>query len=242
VADGSSLRGMAGLIVVNLAVAVLLRQQHVLNVIFAVAGRGSSRWPLRLRWMVSKIYHIGGLHVGAALAGTVWLCAFTAVAAAARAGRPAAVDLTTFTLAMSLAALMIVIALCALPPVRTRAHNVIELTHRFGGWTSAGLFWALTVHLMHTDLCSWQIWLLALVTASIFWPWMRLRRVPVTVHRPSPHAAIVHLDYGVTPAHVMAVGVSRSPLREWHTFATVSTPGRSGYRLLISRAGLVTSG
>jgi hypothetical protein len=40
---------------------------------------------------------------------------------------------------------------------------------------------------------------------------------------------------------VSAVGISRSPLREWHAFATVSTPGRSGYRLLVSRAGDWTS-
>jgi hypothetical protein len=60
---------------------------------------------------------------------------------------------------------------------------------------------------------------------------------PIRVERPSSHAAIVHFDYGVTPAFASAVGISRSPLREWHAFATVSTPGRSGYRLLISRAG-----
>ena len=241
VADGSALSGLGDLIVANLAIAVLIRQQHVLNVIFAAAGRGSSRWPLRLRWMVSKVYHIGGLHVGAALAGTAWLCAFTVVAATARAQRPAAADLTTFALAMSMAALMIVIIVCALPPVRARAHDVFELTHRFGGWTLAGLFWALTVHQTHADPSAWQTWLLALVTASIAWPWLRLRRVPVTVERLSSHAAIVHLDYGVTPAHVTGVGVSRSPLREWHTFATVSTPGRSGYRMLVSRAGDWTS-
>ena len=64
VADGTALSGLADLIVVNFAIAVLIRQQHVLNAIFALAGRGSSRWPLRLRWMVSKINHIGGLHVG----------------------------------------------------------------------------------------------------------------------------------------------------------------------------------
>ncbi len=241
VSDGSALSGLADLIVVNFAIAVLIRQQHVLNVIFAAAGRGSSRWPLRLRWMISKINHIGGLHVGAALAGTAWLCAFTVVAAVARASRPGAVDLTTFALAMGLATLMIVVVLGALPPVRARVHNVFELTHRFGGWTSVGLFWALTVHLMHGDLGAWQIWLLGLITASIVWPWLRLRRVPVTVERLSSHAAIVHLDYGVTPAHVAAVGISRSPLREWHAFATVSTPGRSGYRLLVSRAGDWTS-
>ena len=241
VAGGSALSGLADLTVVNFAIAVLIRQQHVLNAIFAVAGRGSSRWPLRLRWMVSKINHIGGVHVGAALAGTAWLCAFTVVAAIARARLPATVDLTTFVLAMSLVALMIVVVLGALPPVRARVHDVFELTHRFGGWTSAGLFWILTVHLMHGDLGAWQIWLLGLITASIVWPWLTLRRVPVTVQRPSPHAAIVHFDYGVTPAHVSAVGISRSPLREWHAFATVTTPGRSGYRLLVSRAGDWTS-
>jgi len=97
------------------------------------------------------------------------------------------------------------------------------------------------VHLQRADLGAWQIWLLGLITASIAWPWLRLRRVAVTVERPSTHAAILHLDYGVTPAHVTGVGVSRSPLWEWHTFATVSTPGQSGYRLLVSRAGDWTS-
>ena len=197
VADGSALSGLADLIVVNFAIAVLIRQQHVLNAIFAAVGRGSSRWPLRLRWMISKVNHIGGLHVGAALAGTAWLCAFTVVAAIARARRPATVDITTFVLASSLTAVLIVVVLGALPPVRARAHNVFELTHRFGGWTSVVLFWALTVHLMHADPGAWQIWLLGLITASIAWPWLRLRRVPVTVQRLSSHAVIVHLDYGV---------------------------------------------
>lgn len=241
VADGSALSGLVNLIVVNFAIAVLIRQQHVLNAIFAASGRGSSRWPLRLRWLISKVNHIGGLHVGAALAGTAWLCAFTVVATIAYARRPAAVGLTTLALAISLATLMIVIVLGALPPVRARAHNVFELTHRFGGWASVGLFWGLTVHLMHADLGAWQVWLLGLITASIVWPWVRLRRVPVTVERLSSHAAIAHLDYSSTPIHVSAVGISRSPLREWHTFATVSTRGRSGYRLLVSRAGDWTS-
>ncbi len=84
---------------------------------------------------------------------------------------------------------------------------------------------------------SWQVWVLALITASVASPWLRLRRVPVTVQRPSSHAAIVSFDHGVPPAIASAVGISRNPLREWHAFATVKTPGRPGYRLLISRAG-----
>jgi hypothetical protein len=237
VAGGSALSGLAGLTVVNFAIAVLIRQQHVLNAIFAAAGRAPDRWPLRLRWTISKAYHVGGLHAGAAVAGTAWLCAFTVIAAIARARRPAAVDLATFALTMSLASVLIIVVLGALPPVRARAHNVFELTHRFGGWTATALFWALTVHLLHADPGAWQIWLLALITASIAWPWLRLRRVPVTVQRLSSHAAMVHLDHGITPAHVCGTGISRSPLREWHAFATVTTPGRPGYRLLISRAG-----
>jgi hypothetical protein len=50
-----------------------------------------------------------------------------------------------------------------------------------------------------------------------------------------PGVEIAELDLADLGA--AAVGISRSPLREWHTFATVSTPGRSGYRMLVSRAG-----
>jgi hypothetical protein len=226
--DGSALAGIAPLMLVNLAAAVLIRQQTVLNVLFGLAGRGSRTWPLWLRWSVSKVHHVGGIHAGAALAGTAWLCAFTAVATMAPA------DPTTLALAWSAVALALLVCVCAAPPVRARAHNVFENTHRFGGWTAIGIFWALTLHLAAPV---WQVGLLAVLTASVASPWLRLRRVPVRVERPSSHAAIVHFDYGVTPAFASAVGISRSPLREWHAFATVTTPGRSGYRLLISRAG-----
>ena len=241
IADGSALTGISNLIVVNLAIAVLMRQQHVLNVIFDLAGRGSTRWPRRLRWMVSKVNHIGGLHAGAALVGASWLCAFTAVAIIARLRQATTVDVTTVALAVCLTTTVLVVVLGAMPPVRARVHNLFELTHRFGGWTAVGLFWALTLHLTHGDFGAWQVWVLGLLTASIAWPWLKLRRVPVKVVRPSSHAAIVHLDYGVTPKHVAGVGISRSPLREWHSFATVTIPGRSGFRLLISRAGDWTS-
>lgn len=228
IADGSALAGLAPLMLVNFAAAVLIRQQTVLNVLFGLAGRGSRSWPLWLRWSVSKVHHVGGIHAGAALAGTAWLCAFATVATLTPA------DTTTVVLAWSVVALALLVCVCAAPPVRARAHDVFENTHRFAGWTSIAIFWALTLHL---SAPAWQICVLAVLTASVASPWLRLRRVPIRVERPSSHAAIVHFDYGVTPAFASAVGISRSPLREWHAFATVSTPGRAGYRLLISRAG-----
>jgi hypothetical protein len=242
-ADGSALAGIAALTLVNFAVAVLIRQQTLLNVLYGLTGRGSRGWPLWVRWSVSKVHHVGGIHAGAALAGTAWLCAFAAIATL----HPQGVTATTRVLAWCLVALMLLVVACAAPPVRRRAHNVFEASHRFAGWTSIGLFWALTLHLaLHgrgdegaaeAIASAWQVWVLVLLTWSVASPWLRLRRVPVTVERPSAHAAIVSFDHGVTPAFASGVAISRSPLREWHAFATVATPGRSGFRLLISRAG-----
>ena len=247
IADGSALSALASLMLVNLAAAVLIRQQRILDLLFRLAGRGSRSWPLWVRRGISNVHHVGGIHVGGALAGTAWLCAFAAVAAVARVREPASVSVTTLVLAGGLVFLCLLVCACAAPPVRSRAHNVFEHTHRFGGWTAVGLFWALTVHLalqargdagaLEALATSWQVWVLALLTASIASPWLRLRRVAVTVERPSAHAAIVRFDHGAAPVCASAVGISRSPLREWHAFATVTTPGRSGYRLLISRAG-----
>ena len=245
--DGSALSALSALTLVNFTAAVLIRQQNVLNVLFGLAGRAPRSWPLGLRWAISKVHHVGGIHAGAALAGTAWLCAFTVVVAVTRAEHPGSVSTTTVALSAALVALALLVVGCASPPVRSRAHNVFEASHRFGGWTAVALFWVLTVHLELRGRgdatavaalgSSWQVWLVALLTASVASPWLRLRRVPVTVDRPSAHAAIVGFDYGVTPAFASGVGISRSPLREWHAFATVATPGRSGYRLLISRAG-----
>ena len=234
VEDGSALSALAGLTLVNLAAAVLIRQQTVLNALFGLAGRGSRSWPLWLRWSISKVHHVGGIHAGAALAGTGWLCALAVVTTITEARHPASVSTATIVLCYGLVALALIVVVCAAPVVRARAHNVFENTHRFGGWTAIALFWALTIE---TGAPAWRVAVLALVTASVASPWLRLRRVPVRIERPSAHAAIVHFDYGVTPAFASGVGISRNPMREWHAFATVTTPGRSGYRLLISRAG-----
>jgi hypothetical protein len=241
VADGSALSAFSGLTLVNLALAVVMRQQRVLNLLYALAGSCSPSGPLWLRWSVSKVTHIGGIHAGAALAGTGWLCAFLVAAVTGPAST------TTVVLASALALLALVIVVCATPVVRAKAHDVFELTHRFGGWSSIAIFWVLTVHLavsargderaLEVVATDWRVWVLALVTACIVSPWLRLRRVAITVERPSSHAVIVTFDHGVTPSFSAAVAISRSPLREWHAFATVATPGRSGFRLLISRAG-----
>jgi hypothetical protein len=246
-ADGSALAALSTLTLVNVTVAVMVRNQTFLNALYGLAGRGSPAWPLWLRWSISKVHHVGGMHVGCAVAGTAWLSAFTGVAVVTAVRYPGSVTPLTLALCVVLVGLLLLVTVCAISPIRMRAHNVFEHTHRWGGWSAIAVFWILTVHLA-TDgrgrtsaavavATDWHVWVLAALTASVAWPWLRLRRVPVTVVRPSSHAAIVHLDYGVRPQDASGVGISLSPLREWHAFATVTTPGQPGYRLLISRAG-----
>ncbi len=61
-ADGTAMAAFADLTLVNVAGAVLVRQQLVLNVLYGLAGRGSPTWPLWLRWSIAKVHHVGGIH------------------------------------------------------------------------------------------------------------------------------------------------------------------------------------
>src|SRR5215213_11369564 len=117
IAGAGGLSDLAALTLANLTGAVLIRRQQVLNVLFGLAGRGSKDWPLWLRWSVSKVSHVGGLHAGCALAGTAWLCAFTATALTGPA------TATTRVVASAIAVLCLIIVAGALPVVRRRVHN-----------------------------------------------------------------------------------------------------------------------
>ncbi|MCQ9180336.1 hypothetical protein KMT30_15130 [Streptomyces sp. IBSBF 2953] len=208
----------------NLALAVLIRQQYVVNLLFRLATSAPTHWPLRLRWTLGKVYHFGGLHVGGALAGAAW---FLTLTLRTTDGPLAAVNWT-------LTVLLAVIVATALPPFRSRRHDAFERIHRFGGWSALALFWT---HTLLTAPGPLSLAVLALVTFSVALPWLRLRRVDVRTERPSRHVALARFDHGVTPFAGSSTAISRSPLKEWHSFANVPAPGESGFRLTISRAG-----
>ncbi|MGH3826818.1 MAG: hypothetical protein ACRDQX_06550 [Pseudonocardiaceae bacterium] len=60
----------------NFALAVVVRQHHVINFLYWLATRAPTAWPLTLRWTLAKVYHFGGVHVGVAVSGTLWDLAF----------------------------------------------------------------------------------------------------------------------------------------------------------------------
>src|SRR5215207_278304 len=108
-ADGSALAACADLTLVDVAVAVVVRQQVVLNALYGLAGRGSSSWPLWIRWSISKVHHVGGIHAGSAIAGTAWLWAFATAAAVTRIRHPEIVAPTTLGLAVAIALVLAVV-------------------------------------------------------------------------------------------------------------------------------------
>ncbi|MFE0255161.1 hypothetical protein [Streptomyces sp. NPDC059010] len=208
----------------DLALAVLVRQQYVINLFFRLATWAPPTWPLKIRWTLGKVYHFGGLHIGGALAGAAWFLALTLTGAD---GLPAVVSWT-------LVALLAVIVATALPPFRSRHHDHFEKIHRFGGWSALALFWA---HTLLSTPGPVEVSVLAVVTFSVALPWLRLRKVAVRLERPSPHVVLARFDHGETPFAGSSTAISRSPLKEWHSFANVPAPGESGFRLTISRAG-----
>lgn len=214
---------VTALVVANLTAAALIRQQLVINLLFLLATSAPKHWPLRVRWTLGKVYHFGGIHVGAAICATAWF----AVLAVTTTGPPFVVVLT-----WTIMALLGTLVVLALPRLRAKHHDLFERSHRFGGWTVLVLFGVLAAVSNPVFL-----WPLALVVASVALPWLRLRRVPVHIVSPSPHVALVSFDHGVTPFAGSSTTVSRNPLLEWHSFANVPAPGRSGFRLTISRAG-----
>ncbi|PSL53451.1 hypothetical protein B0I31_109241 [Saccharothrix carnea] len=215
-------QALADLVAANVALAVLIRQQHVINLLFRLATSAPTTWPLRVRWTLGKVYHFGGLHVGAAISATAWFAVLAWVLD----------DALTWTILALMAAMVVF----ALPSLRARRHDVFERVHRFAGWAVLVLFAAHSAR-QPGFVGSAQFWLLLLVVISVALPWARLRRVPVRIVRPSRHVALVSFDHGVTPFAGSSTAVSRHPLLEWHSFANVPTPGRTGFRLTISRAG-----
>jgi CRP-like cAMP-binding protein len=233
---GHALSALALLAEANIALAIVFRQQAVINALGRLATRPPPTWPLRIRWLLAKYYHHGGLHVGAALAGTVWYVAFVILLLTDGNARLAA-----RVTALLVVALLLMIVLLAAPPVRARMHDGFEVTHRFCGWAALLLVWISTA-LLKPDLgalvTSPGVWLLVVATVGVAWPWLRLRRVPITVERPSDHAALVTLVGEATPDLGTTRAISRHPLIGWHQFANVpARPACDGHRMVISRAG-----
>ena len=117
-----------------------MRQGFMINSIFRTAWLVPWSVPLRIRRWVARCYCYGGIHSGAAIAGTLWWIAFSMLLMI-RFVRDKSYTLPIVITAYLILALLMTIILLAYPSLRSRYHNTFEITHRLLGWTSILLFW-----------------------------------------------------------------------------------------------------
>ena len=240
-ASGFALPRIADVALVNLAAAILIRQQRLVNALFWLATRIPTSWPLWIRWGAGKVFHFGGLHSGGNMAGAAWFALLLCGMVWNFSSGTADVSLMTITLSASMLVLFVLMIGTALSPLRARFHDLFERTHRFAGWTVLVLFWAQTASIVQDSgialTQSTAFWALCVMTASIVSPWLTLKKVPIEVVKPSNHAVSIRFNYGDTPFPGSSNSISLSPLKEWHSFANIPAPNEEGYRLIVSRAG-----
>lgn len=239
----------------NLLLAVLARQDFVINALYKVTCSVPKSWPLAIRKRCAKIFHFGGVHSGAATCAGAWLLASNVsdeVCQLTECSNWGYQSLASKVISWILTGLFTITIGLAWPSFRKQNHDLFEKTHRFVGWTMLGLFWVQIVlaandgkadnmSLGKACILTPGFWMLTVATMSIATSWLFLRKVPVEAEVLSNHAVRLHFDYTV-PVNGSFVRLSQRPLIEWHSFATIPAPEdvehrSKGFSLVVSNAG-----
>lgn len=234
----------------NVLVALLIRQDYIINFLFKITWLVPLSAPLRLRRICAKVYEYGGVHSGAAVSCVVWFTLLTAfLSNEFIAGHvkpdPAAVAIFSYVLLL----LLLAMCLSAYPRLRFASHNTFENVHRWAGWLSLALFWVEIVLFARTQVVEGSdslgvvaikmpaFWFLLLASLHTIAPWIRLHKMEVEAEKLSNHAIRLHFKEQI-PLFV-GLRISHSPLKEWHSFACIPNRdgGKSGGSMIISDAG-----
>ncbi|PBL00724.1 hypothetical protein ARMGADRAFT_1042929 [Armillaria gallica] len=240
-ARGYTSEQVAMVVVANLFIAILMRQDYTINLIFFILSSVPQSWPLSIRGLAARAYHHGGVHTGSAISGVIWLILF-AVQATKELAYGQEVSTATVAVTYVILTLLLAVVTFAYPSFRIAHHDVFERVHRFAGWTATALVVLLTndfkggrslgVAVIHAP----AFWLMIILSVSPILPWIRLRRVDVRSVVLSSHAVRMYFEYD-TPIPGSFVRISNNPLFEWHGFATIPEPNMKGFSLLVSKAG-----
>ncbi|KAH7136202.1 AMP-binding enzyme [Dactylonectria macrodidyma] len=254
--QGLNKEWLSNMSAVNLTIAVLVRQDFVINFLYTICCSVPKSFPLWIRASCAKIYHLGGVHSSAAICAGMWLLASALVNVACDVANICTPlphqSLATTVISWVLIALFCVMIAIACPAIRKPHHDLFERTHRFVGWTMLGLFWIQTflaiddhrssdTPLGNALVTAPSFWLIVVSTSSIATSWLFLRRVPVEAEVLSNHAVRLHFGYTV-PVNGSFARLSFRPLIEWHSFATIPAPEAvglhpKGFSLVVSNAG-----
>lgn len=250
---GPALSNVSSAVAANVTGAILIRQEYFINALFNIFCWTPLWMPLRIRRIVAKFYHFGGVHSGCAVSAVLWFLLYTVLLTMQYAEgnfKDSAVQITILCITYILLVLLLGITVFAIPAFRVVSHNTFEAIHRFGGWLAVILFWVLLVLENYAQskaqaspslgmllVQAPAFWLVLAVSWSIIIPWLRLRHVPVHAERLSGHALRLHFTYIRKIGPVVGIRIATSPLKEWHAFATIPSPNASSFSVLISDAG-----
>ncbi|RDB21480.1 Linear gramicidin synthase subunit D [Hypsizygus marmoreus] len=245
---GANAGQISKIVVGNIFVAVLMRQDYIVEAFFLICFIVPLSWPLSVRRAVAaSIYHLGGLHFGAGASAVLWQILFAAQATKEMSHGHRTTS-GTLAIAYLILILLLVITLFSHSKLRHRFRNNFEAVHGFLGWNAINLIFIQVILLandyrsQHQSLGmalaqSATFWLVLMMMASLAVPWIRLRKVDVVYcERLSSHAMRMYFDY-VTPRPGSFVKLSDKPLAEWHSFATLPEPGKPGFSVVVSQAG-----
>ena len=247
---------LSNMTAINLLLAVMMRQENVVNMLYGICCNVPTSWPLWIRARCAKVYHFGGVHSGAAVSSALWLLAANISDVVCQNGGTCNASwgyqsIATKAISWILIGGYIFMLVLAYPTMRKKYHDHFERVHRFIGWTMLGLFWAQVVVSANDNKGSMSLgdallrtppmWMLVVATLCIASSWFWLRKVKVDSEVLSDHAVRLHFDYAV-PVNGAFVRLSYKPLTEWHSFATIGAPtavnGRpKGFSLVVSNAG-----
>ncbi|KAJ4391009.1 hypothetical protein N0V93_004622 [Gnomoniopsis smithogilvyi] len=240
----------------NFCLAILARQDYIINGLFDLYVLIPKSAPLALRRRVAKVYEFGGVHSGAAFCATLWFLRMVILLTLAFRDGTLGDNIPGLALVWVVLLLFVGIIVFAHPSLRTKQHDTFERTHRFAGWVTNALFWVLVV-LASMALANREedprstgqvlvtlpsFWMLTLNTVHTLIPWIRLRKLPATAEPLSSMAVRLHLKANIKPFYT--IRLSDSPLTEWHSFACFpdSNPiNGSTNSVIIAKAGDWTS-
>jgi hypothetical protein len=126
----------ACLATVNIFVAILVRNEIFLNVLYRILVKtfSPSQVPITIKnGVTSALLHIGGIHSGCAVASVVWL-----TVGVFHPLSKGSVDRHWVILPLCSVILLFLTIMCimSLPAIRDRSHDLFEFTHRFLGWST----------------------------------------------------------------------------------------------------------
>lgn len=224
----------------NILMAIVVRNEHIVNAFFWIFGTWAKVLPLWARTLSAKIYSYGGLHSGGAVAATFWYAIYLVLLTMDYRSQEGPLDAIRgyiYLFSYAIIAMLVVMLIFAYPRVRVLMHNSFENTHRFMGWTVVGLFWA-QIMLQTADAsnnssphqsfghvfvrnAAW--WMLLITTLLIAYPWSRMRLRNVEAEVLSSHCVKLNFDYREV-YFGQAIRLTDAPLKETHAFGVIPHP------------------